>query len=812
MSLRLALVIDGNATGAQKAAEQTVSGLTKVEQAAGSASARVDGVGREMNEAAQVANVVASALRTEGTAFSMVTRSVNENIAALKARHAAAINARMGIRDSFDTDSRATDIEAYGREMDALRAKYNPLFALEQRRAANLGEIDRAHRLGAISAREMANAVKLEEAAYLRSVAAINSATTALQTNQAVAAKGPSQFNTANIAAQLQDIAVTSAMGMSPLQIALQQGTQISAVFGNMGAAGAVKTLGAAFLSVISPVSLVTIGVTALAAMAIQAFGNIGGGADEATASLDDHISTIEDIARGYDRAIEAARDYIEEARKAPNEAVASNLGKERSQTLERYGDLLSDIQKQQAIFQADIDQMTQSGGPAELLAGMQGVLDVVNQAGLSANTTAAEFDRLETALTLVKNSDADDNIRYIAEELLNLVVQAADAQTHVGGLDTALRNIPKDIQIKLTISQQFTDAMGDLSKLYVDPRSRFDVAREQAEQRAALASSKAQTYSEATAVASEYQRVLSSIDAAEAEASAKSAARGSKQVSDYQRQIDAIRERTQVTAMENTVIGQSTFVMEKARTVLELENAARKDAIGLSAERVGQIQAEAHAYALAAAQQEQLREAQQAWEEQMTFYKGTFGAFFSDIKSGLKDGQSLWDAFGNAGANALDKVADRALSMAADGLFDMLFNAIGGAFTGGFGGIFGGGGLRLGYQAGVLHTGGSVAAPPATRMVPAALFDNAPRFHGGGNLGPGERPIIAMEGEEIGWPDQLARKYGGGFTFAPVNTFHMPGGASRAEFEAMLDERDRVLNDQFASRVAYALENPRRQ
>src|SRR5690606_19789174 len=79
-------------------------------------------------------------------------------------------------------------------------------------------------------------------------------------------------FSTANLAAQFQDIAVTSSMGMAPLQIALQQGTQISAVFGGMGAAGALRAVGAAFLSVINLTSLVTIGLVAGAAAAIQYF------------------------------------------------------------------------------------------------------------------------------------------------------------------------------------------------------------------------------------------------------------------------------------------------------------------------------------------------------------------------------------------------------------------------------------------------------------------------------------------------------------------------------------------------------------
>jgi len=66
---------------------------------------------------------------------------------------------------------------------------------------------------------------------------------------------------------------------------------------------------------------------------------------------------------------------------------------------------------------------------------------------------------------------------------------------------------------------------------------------------------------------------------------------------------------------------------------------------------------------------------------------------FLSDLKSGLRDGASGWDAFANAGANALDRLADKALGMVADGIFDMILGAVLGGVSGGFGG----GGGRVG-------------------------------------------------------------------------------------------------------------------
>src|SRR5690606_20985512 len=80
--------------------------------------------------------------------------------------------------------------------------------------------------------------------------------------------KAAGKFNTANIAAQFQDIAVSAQMGMGAFQIGLQQGTQLAAVISMME--NPLRGLGAAFMSVISPVSLLTIGLVSLSAAGLQ--------------------------------------------------------------------------------------------------------------------------------------------------------------------------------------------------------------------------------------------------------------------------------------------------------------------------------------------------------------------------------------------------------------------------------------------------------------------------------------------------------------------------------------------------------------
>src|SRR5215217_9053164 len=72
---------------------------------------------------------------------------------------------------------------------------------------------------------------RMAEAAQ-RSARAIDEQAQALR--RLAAANDNAAGSTANIAAQFQDIGVTAAMGMNPIMIALQQGTQLSAVLNTM--------------------------------------------------------------------------------------------------------------------------------------------------------------------------------------------------------------------------------------------------------------------------------------------------------------------------------------------------------------------------------------------------------------------------------------------------------------------------------------------------------------------------------------------------------------------------------------------------
>lgn len=139
--------------------------------------------------------------------------------------------------------------------------------------------------------------------------------------------KGTS-FQTANLAAQLNDIAVQLQSGQNPFQIALQQGSQINQIIGQQGAKGAFALLKESIVSLINPVSLATIGIIGLGGAAIQYIGQLAGGpAARAEDALKRQKALIDQIAKAWPdagKSLKAALDQVGAA--TPNVIVVKSL------------------------------------------------------------------------------------------------------------------------------------------------------------------------------------------------------------------------------------------------------------------------------------------------------------------------------------------------------------------------------------------------------------------------------------------------------------------------------------------------------
>ncbi|MDX0106654.1 phage tail tape measure protein [Sinorhizobium medicae] len=236
-------------------------------------------------------------------------------------------------------------VRAFRMEVERLTLKYQPLAKATRDYEASIGEIQRAHKLGAITAQEMTQALDRERQAYERlktSATAAGAAVKAANTNR----PGGQGFNSANAAFQFQDIAVTAAMGMNPLMIGLQQGTQLASVLGSMERP--VSGLASAFASLISPVSLVTIGLTAGTAALVQYFMTAESGTDKTSKLFEEQNDLIRRAAALWGDAAPQLKAYVDELDRADKITQGREAGEILAgRELEGLGEELQGVNRQ---------------------------------------------------------------------------------------------------------------------------------------------------------------------------------------------------------------------------------------------------------------------------------------------------------------------------------------------------------------------------------------------------------------------------------------------------------------------------------
>ncbi|MGV1787375.1 MULTISPECIES: C40 family peptidase [Agrobacterium] len=261
------------------AAARTESAVDRMGKSASQAVTRVSGAGVQISRA--LGNVAASA----ETLSQRIERSLN-------------------VRTNFA--DRGKDIAAYGQELDRLRSKFNPVFSVLQSYKTALGEIRQAQRLGAISADEMAAAIGRERQAALSSIAALKGRQ---QAGGGGGRTGGGSFgnqnNPGNIAAQLFDT-LSTAPYMGAGQVGLQQGPQFAQAFAGQTTKQALAGLAAGFSAILSPVSLIAIGLTTAAAAAVSFGVNAFNGANKAQVALENHEATLKRIKELYDNGVES--------------------------------------------------------------------------------------------------------------------------------------------------------------------------------------------------------------------------------------------------------------------------------------------------------------------------------------------------------------------------------------------------------------------------------------------------------------------------------------------------------------------------
>jgi hypothetical protein len=207
---------------------------------------------------------------------------------------------KLGLAENL-TERQAAEAARLTQSMAALRASLDPTVAAEQRLVEAQAMVSRAIAAGVVSAAE--GKAALDGLAIKLGLVEGAAESAAAAQMRLRAHSGAATAQLGNLTAQWNDVIMMTLAGQSPMQMAIQQGTQITQSFGNAGAAGAMRMMASSALAMLNPFNLATIAAIAGGAALVQAFMGAG-----------EEAKTVEDAVGGLKSAIgdlktEAGRD-----------------------------------------------------------------------------------------------------------------------------------------------------------------------------------------------------------------------------------------------------------------------------------------------------------------------------------------------------------------------------------------------------------------------------------------------------------------------------------------------------------------------
>lgn len=572
------------------------------------------------------------------------------------------------------------------------------------------------------------------------------------------------RFETANLAAQFQDIAVQLQGGASPLTIALQQGTQISQVLGQQGATGVVGLLGTAFASLISPVSLATIGIIALGGYAVK----YGAEAIGAVGNLDDKL-------KAHAELIKSLKDAYGEAGKGVDTSIKEAISVVRTLIGLSTTSLQKDLARLARTAELTMVDFTQLGDAAGLYTesvsrkfdAFRGPIEEF-RASIKAGTPDVRAFR--EAVAKIAESTSDEKVKSLAKQLLDTTDSANKAAMAIDGTSKAMRNLSSEALAAAEQGEAFAKAMKSLGSTVTPNLSdrekiikNYNDAVEKAggtEERVAAARQR----DDQLAILSANDRKKASEDAArEAESAAKR----------FESALNASAKRSAQMLGQTVAIGAGVGEIVRLETAYRLTEQAQQSFGKVTDETAAKIKAQSEAAGKAAdavararlagqidftnktafLSQEDLQIASQlrdiygndiptamasseASALRMSIRLREIGQIGNDITRGvftdfsqqIRNGATAMDALRSAGVNALGKIADKLMQMAADNLWASAF----------------GGSSGLGGVLANLFKGGSSGGLSAPMSLLPPIYGDGTNYH------PGGMAIVGDKGPEL--------------------------------------------------------------
>lgn len=615
------------------------------------------------------------------------------------------------------------------------------------------------------------------------------------------------QGQTANLASQFQDIAVQLQGGASPFTIALQQGTQISSVLGGQGARGAVAALGGAFASLVSPVSLVTIGLITAGGAAVQYFAGLSDDGEKSAEELKKQSALIQQVAKDWGDAVPAVKAYADAVERAQQVADLRESGAIlREQAFADAKEQVASLSEALLVLRSDLELLA---GPQDVakISDLQNAFNALEDSVKNNQDSTQEAEAVQVALNAVMALGAPtadgfaSSLGALSGALAGAAATAAQAESSIAGAISQMQQFraaeAASMQGLVAAESAGKRATAEIERQNSLTQEQIDLERERGQVRDEIADKGGIATPDTInrladeRIAADERRAAAAKAAAKAASDAAKEARGSggggSAAKEAEREREAVTKLIEQLQFEQNLIGATAVEREKA-------NALRRAGSAATDEQRAQIEG---LVAASYAETEALKASEDAMERMRGLSKEVLGGMFED----LRDGASAADIL----SNALNRVAENLVKVGIDNLIGSI-----GAPGAAKGGLFGGAIIP-----GILHSGGVAGRDGYGhgRSVSPGVFAGARRYHSGGVAGlqPGEVPAILQKGEVVIPKAGFRNAAGGGnvaVTFAP----NIDARGADMSVVARLEAQMRVQEATFSDRVATALRSPRRR
>lgn len=525
------------------------------------------------------------------------------------------------------------------------------------------------------------------------------------------------------LAAQFQDIGVTAAGGMNPMLIALQQGTQIAGQMEMAMQSGAKATavFGAAFKSLLSPISIASIVLTALAAAALQMVDWAKLGAS-AVRGLADVLTTIAPYAAAAAAGLALLYaptiifgivNVIALLGRMAVAAVSAGIAIAAANPLAAFVLGVTAAVAAMNIFREEITK----------IFGRDIVGDVTTAANFIINSFEAAFEDLKfiwnTFPDVIKAAvvGAANAALVAVEGLIQKAVNLMNAfHAQVNKILPEGYKIPAFDRVSLGDYKLDDGDAADRAAKALDGRN-ANIERIMGQDRVGqFGEGIARGASAASGKLQELAKWMTTVD------EKKKKKGGKTDVEKYDDIVNGAERRIASLDAEAAALGMTEEAAAAYRYETDLLNQASQKGLTLTELQKGELSALASVMASVEAATKKTREA-------IAFAKETTRGFVDDFISGLKRGESVWKSFGDAALGVLDKIANKLLDSAFDGLFG------GGGFLSGLLGGGGGSSFQATTTLGSFLMNGYADGTMAARTGLAVVGERGPeivRFGGG--------------------------------------------------------------------------------